>query len=285
MVKSTSSTATVITTSGTSANNSDQQQNLSWHRSQLTESSALDLLSKTNVERLKYLDRFPVFVFPHFLCFYANDTSACRIEIKLINPYDWRINYQVLSTVQRRYEVSPAKGTVGANCTSHVTIRLLDTSPRNIGLKDVLRIQVQSEECTGMGSRDLPVHFLAEKDEVEEYRLKQLYGYTDTPEEFIKSTCTQLSKDHVKTITNKQLSTSKSDTQGATISGQNKPKPESKNYPPSFYIVVAVFCGIILCLPNEGESKLPTFLSVSTTPKFVAAYVLGILTSLICKFY
>lgn len=28
----------------------------------------------------------------------------------------------VLSTVQRRYEVSPAKGTVGANCTSHVYV-------------------------------------------------------------------------------------------------------------------------------------------------------------------
>lgn len=52
-----------------------------------------------------------------------------------------------------------------------------------------------------------------------------------------------------------------------------------------FYIFAAAVCGLILCLPSgEKESRIPQYLHVTATVKIIVAYILGLITSIICKY-
>lgn len=230
----------------------------------------------------------PVFCFPQALDFYFNDAKSLEQNVNVYNPYEWPIKFKVFVTTLGRWHVNQSEGHIAAGHRFELKIRLLDRSPSLIGKTDQLRIVMETvTDCIKLGKRDLPCNFLKECQEKgtqkqctdpdssnqDSFAFENKFMETPPP--------TDKKPQEIAAATGKSA-TSKSDTQGAN---RNKSKNEPKtSWPPSSYVFTALMCGIILCLPTE-ECILPAYLVISHTPKYIAAYVLGIITSLLCKYY
>ncbi|XP_015782205.1 motile sperm domain-containing protein 1 [Tetranychus urticae] len=228
----------------------------------------------------------PVFTFPQALDFYFNDANSLEQEVSVLNPYLWPIKFRVLTTTPGRYYVDKFEGDIAATCKFDFKVRLLDRSPSLIGKQDKLRIEMQTiTECIKLGKKDLDCNFYKEYQEEEQKQCTNPDSLNDDRLAFEKilskkSPPTDKKPQEIAAATAKSA-TSKSDTQGAN---RNKSKNDPKSsWPPSSYVFTAIMCGIILCLPTE-ECILPSYLVISHTPKYIAAYVLGIITSLLCKY-
>ena len=54
-----------------------------------------------------FLDgRLPVFVFPTNLVFYSDDPQSHTRVVTIYNPYDFPLNYKILSTDPNKYSVT-----------------------------------------------------------------------------------------------------------------------------------------------------------------------------------
>lgn len=143
-------------------------------------------------------------------------------------------------------------------------MRLIDASISNIFRKEEFRVQMQKEDKASVnGKRDLTAI---------------LYPTRDNKKE--KENDFESMSNHSKgEIKNKMNLTQDTTNRGSGTRNINE------NRPHPIHFITAILCGVVLCLPTEEkDSSLPSYLHLSSTPKIIAAYMLGIITVVLCKY-
>lgn len=154
------------------------------------------------------------------------------------------------------------------------TIRLIDTSIANVLKQDEFRVQMRREDKVSLivGKRDVPVTLWARKeDSLKDEKEGNIFEQISSTSSFNTSS--------------RPLRSKRMDESFDSISMASRLDRSDCAKTHVFYIFAAIVCGIILCLPSgEKESRIPHYLHVTSTLKIIVAYILGLITSIICKY-
>lgn len=211
--------------------------------------------------------RLPVFVFPTNLAFYSDDPQSHTRVITIYNPYDFPLNYKILSTDPNKYSVTEPEGVIKSRCGIDVLIRHVDVCIRNEGVKEKFRIQLcEYKKKKILGRRDVGAMLLPTQDKS---KLE-----TDKPfEEFFGNAGPGSSTG----------SGSGGGPSSSSPSHRLTPSDSSSCASPVGVGLAAVACLVALMLPSVGDISptilnLPDYLYLTLHQKLLAAYILGMIT-------
>lgn len=220
--------------------------------------------------------RLPVFVFPTNLIFYSDDPQSHTRVVTIYNPYDFPLNYKILSTDPNKYSVTEPEGVIKSRCGIDVLIRHVDVCIRNEGVKEKLRIQLcEYKKKKILGRRDVGALLLPTQDQSKlesDKPFEEFFGATGAGAGAAASTAGGSGQSCLSSSSNslKHSPSSPSDSSSSTAI-------------PFGVVVVAVACLIALMLPSVGDISptilnLPDYLYLTLHQKLLAAYILGMIT-------
>jgi len=204
----------------------------------------------TNVSHL------PFYCSTNALSFYLDDPTTFSQVLTLYNPYDFVVRYKVLCTAPTKYSVTEAQGEIHAQHSVDTIVRLLDTSSSSTNQNVVHKIRIQffdrrkSQEV--IGKRDVDCRILSYK-----------------PSE-------------PNTTDDRRTTRSSTTTTTTTAPAAQQ---ETRDPVVLFILtVLGVLCAVILVLPtipdseNSVDTRIPSYLHMTTNAKVIASYILGLLT-------
>ncbi|XP_023022869.1 motile sperm domain-containing protein 1 [Leptinotarsa decemlineata] len=204
--------------------------------------------------------RIPVFVFPTELKFYLPSKSSHKQVLSIYNPYDFKIKYKVLSTASRKYSVIKPEGNIGPQMLVDVVVRHNFPTEENANITDKFRVVIEDHSTKKVvGNRDIKATLMLKEEEEEE----------DTAEGDSKSLPGTYKEIMTRKTIEKEISTKSSPSETNVV-----------RY--TIIVAVGITCLGILILPTQAEvsqsSKIPDYLHISNNLKYVAAYILGLVT-------
>lgn len=152
------------------------------------------------------------------------------------------------------------------------TVRLLDATLSNMLKEDKFRVQMKREDKVNIqGKREVSAQLLERReDNLNEGKESDVFEQMNPSSSFHQ--------------TKSSLRGKRMDESFESISTTGRLERSNGSKTHIFYIFAAIICGIILALPSgERGSRLPEYLHVTSTLKIIVAYVLGLITSIICK--
>ncbi|XP_044089020.1 motile sperm domain-containing protein 3 [Neovison vison] len=202
----------------------------------------------------------PVLVFPPDLVFRADQRSGPRQLLTLYNPTGAALRFRVLCTAPAKYTVFDAEGYVKPQSCIDIVIRHVAPIPSHYDVQDRFRIELSEEgaEGTVVGRKDITSVLRAPAYPLE------LQGQPDpTPHPGPPSWTAPPKARHFPENRPPQLATS------------------------SFllFLLTGIVSVAFLLLPLQDElgSQLPQILHVTLGQKLVAAYILGLLTTVFLR--
>ncbi|XP_050732446.1 motile sperm domain-containing protein 1-like isoform X2 [Eriocheir sinensis] len=212
--------------------------------------------------------RIPVFVFPQSLTFYVGDSNTHKQILTLYNPYDFRINFNVLCNNPLCFDIEPPNGVVYSKCSVDIIVTRTNLSLNEARERDTIRIAISEEGVNQIiGKKDI---------------LATLQTGVPNPQSGSDT-------DHFESVRGHSPAGAGALRYPQGIIGpQQQPfGPGTVYNGPSLLLVgAAVLCLLGLLLPTEGEdasARLPPYLHLSTNIKIVISYVLGLLTYAILR--
>lgn len=254
----------------------------------------------------------PVFVFPTQLIFYVKDVNSHRQLLTIYNPYDFTVCYSVLSTNAANYSVLEPQGIIKPRCCIDIAIRRLNLprasdhrscvlpgtsvyhfppvaadnppSPSNVVVEssDKFRIFLQRRDMRHVrGSRDVATELFFDK---------RSRDATKRPENFAATaTTTGENDDAASAMLPGTSGASPSSEWRSWRSGslaESSVRLSGQRRTPSSWVLIFIAGLCIACLsaPEDQSDwmkiyKLPKWLTLTSTHKIIAAYVLGLVTS------
>jgi len=196
--------------------------------------------------------RFPLFISPEKLTFYAKDLSTGKQILTIFNPYKFLVKFKVFCTAPRTYIVSLTKGTIEKNCCCDIVIRRKNLYSESSNTVDKFKVEsyyLDSNKSWNLfGSREIPVSINQTEDNSE-----NLISSNSEAEKVFSSFPKQSSVDSSKTK--------------------------------SYLVAAVVICILAINLPTVGEEVenqlLPRYLSLTVFQKMIISYILGLLTTAI----
>ncbi|KAH7948943.1 hypothetical protein HPB49_003618 [Dermacentor silvarum] len=197
----------------------------------------------------------PVAVSPSQLDFYIDDEEGHTQVLTLYNVNDHPVHFMLMSNAPRRFSVTGRAGIITPHCYTEIVVSHCDLSEGNVGIKDNLRVIMRKQGSRLQGYRDVPATLWATRGSSDEEK---------EDEEDVSSDSTQL-----QTVAGQG--------KGWTASGQD-----------SLVLFVVLACVVVLMLPLEGahdtsSHPLLAHLPLSHEYKLFAAYILGLMTTLIVR--
>lgn len=211
----------------------------------------------------------PVFLFPASLNFVAATPAGHKQILTLYNPYDFPIEYKVLSTAPAKYSVGDPAGILRPKCCIDIVIRHTGAArAREAGISapqtDRFRVQIwERGNRSASGRKDVPSTLVARTTESADPSTSAFQGVSTASGER-RSPGSQYAFS-----SRRQDSSSASEGSGLT----------------PLTVVGGLVCVVALSLPSEGETStsLPAYLHLTLPQKLVAAYVLGLVTMLLIR--
>lgn len=107
--------------------------------------------------------RLPVFTTPQQqINFYADDPQTFKQILTLYNPYDFLVKFKLFCTDRSKYTVSFSQGQIKSNHSVDIVVQHKAVIPTNIGVTDVIRIQVYSSgQVRSSGKKDISIILLS----------------------------------------------------------------------------------------------------------------------------
>ncbi|CAD6189262.1 unnamed protein product [Caenorhabditis auriculariae] len=199
-------------------------------------------------------DALPVFLSLPELQFDTTGQPAVGL-FTIFNPYNFPINYRVMSTATRIYNVSESSGYILAQCCKDITVRCLQRTTQ--GSCERLKIDISKRSDPSITGT------------------KQLLIRTVSKLEASPSSATP-------NITNWQQ-----DLQSMTAVARREVSDKMSSTM-LLCVFLAILCAMALVTPTVGDADAPTSsvppaLHLTLPQKLVAAYLLGILSVVILK--
>jgi len=215
------------------------------------------------------LKRLPVFVFPSSLNFYAEDSSSHKQVVTLYNPYEYPVDFRVLSTAPWKYRIVDPEGSIKPHMCVDIVIRHNAIIPSSFHVTDKFRIQMYEYNSKQMlGKKDITVTLLPGKSSSTSDSASSQELFKQFPSD------TQSSSDAVSSIQGQALTDVSSRAGRQNFVGPN-------------YIAIAVACVCIIALmlptTDDKGSSLWAFLHLSSHQKMVFAFTLGLVTMVILR--
>jgi len=203
--------------------------------------------------------KLPFFCSSNTLLFYLDDSTTFSQVLTLYNPYEFAVRYKVLCTSPRTYSIAEPQGEIRPQHSVDTIIRLLDTSSSSSNQNVVHKIRIQYFD------RRKPQELIGKRD----------------------ITCTILSYKPLEQNFDDEINNSSSRIRtGPTINPPtNISQQETQDSLVIFILtILGAICAFVLILPtipdNETtlQTRLPSYLHMTTNSKVIASYVLGLLT-------
>ncbi|CAF1241800.1 unnamed protein product [Adineta steineri] len=209
--------------------------------------------------------QLPFFCSSNSLIFYLDDPTTFSQVLTLYNPYDFAVRYKVLCTAPRKYSIAEPQGEIRAQHSVDTVIRLLDTSSSSTNQNVVHKIRIQffdrrkSQDL--IGKRDVTCSILSYKP------LEQ--NFDEEPN------------------TNSTSNRNKMNTTAATTTANSIVTTQQETRDPLVIFLLTVLsaiCALILLAPaipdneNNFNTRIPSYLHMTTNSKVIASYILGLLT-------
>ncbi|XP_064394216.1 motile sperm domain-containing protein 1-like [Halichondria panicea] len=199
--------------------------------------------------------KLPVFVFPEELQFSVEDESSHKQILTIYNPYEFNIQFQVLSNAPKRYAVVESQGSIKAHCCVDIVVR-----------------HKAVESC--------PPEVL-DKFRVDAFIGSKLIGR--------KQVLASVTREKVPEVKEKPPSFVSLSDGGGLGDSSHGPLSKQRSAPhqasPSYLMMLlSLLCLLVLLLPLEGESPAwPHYSHVTVNQKLIAAFALGLLTMTLLK--
>ncbi|VVC95387.1 motile sperm domain-containing protein 1-like [Leptidea sinapis] len=212
------------------------------------------------------MKNFPVFVFPVSLEFYLNARHTHKQLLTVYNPYDFSVNFKVLSTSPNKFTVIDPEGIIAPQSCIDIVVRYTQPSVSHCNVIEKFRITMYDKNTQqALGKRDIPTKLM----EGEPVSISQdSMGDNFLPLSNRSAPAKQM-EDHSKVIC-------------------NHPSHYRDHQPVNIVAVaVSICCIAILLLPTHNEqvvkSQLPIWLHVGSNLKLVFAFVLGLVCMLVLR--
>lgn len=207
--------------------------------------------------------KIPVFVFPTSLKFYLSTRSTHKQLLTLYNPYEFSVKFKVLSTAPNKYSVIDPDGSIGPQSCVDIVIRHNAPSSVNCNVVDKFRIAMQDQQThQQMGKRDIEAILLdCDKD-----------GISNDGD--------------FHNIAPSEINDGVSAVKYPMFAQRAAHIPNSNIY---IILVIGLLSTIVLCLPsvqdekNEVSSFIPKYLHLNIQIKYIASYILGLVTTALLK--
>ncbi|UJR15541.1 hypothetical protein I4U23_002480 [Adineta vaga] len=207
--------------------------------------------------------QLPFYCSSNSLLFYLDDPSTFSQVLTLYNPYEFAVRYKVLCTAPRKYSIAEPQGEIRAQHSVDTIIRLLDTSSSSTNQNVVHKIRIQFFDRRKaqdlIGKRDVTCSILSYKPS--EQNFDEEPGLTS--------------------VSNRNRMNTTVSTTNSTIPTQQETRD------PLFFFVLTIIgaiCAFILVAPtipddaNTLNTRLPSYLHMTTNSKVIASYILGLIT-------
>ncbi|XP_050022611.1 motile sperm domain-containing protein 1-like [Dermacentor andersoni] len=202
----------------------------------------------------------PVAVSPPQLDFYIDEQEGHTQVLTLYNVNDHPVHFLLMSNAPRRFSVSGRAGIITPHCYTDIVVHHCDLSEGNVGVKDNLRVVMRKQGSRLQGFRDVPAILWATRSSSDDEEEKE------DEDDLSQKDSTQL-----------QPLVEQGQKKGWTAFGQD---------PLVLFVVLA--CVVVLMLPLEdardtSSHPLLAHLPMSHEHKLFAAYILGLMTTLIVR--
>lgn len=221
---------------------------------------------QTNAKR-----NLPIFALPQKVLMYSDDQTSHRQLVTLYNPYDFSINYKVLSNNPDNYIIHDPEGTVKAHHSLDIILRHRKPS---------------SKECFKQDDRFRVIFYesYGEKYGPEigtaQFKCVLLEG-SKSGIDHLGSKSGRVVDDGESFLPTQNAFMSNSSFQRSVSGGSSEVNLDVGMKRPSFiYVSMALICIIGLSFPDHSSKSihLPWWLHTSENQRLVAAYILGLLT-------
>lgn len=202
--------------------------------------------------------KLPVFVSPSCLNFYFDDQRTYKQVVTIYNPYDFTVQFKVLSTNPTKYKVVDSEGIIKNECCIDIVIRITEFLP-NTQREDKFRIHLYKQDSLPkpVGRKEISA-FLSPTNHEQEN----------------------------KPYTRKSRRSNPKDVDDIFLRQRRESVVIQRSLPSIPVILLTICCIVALMLPTDKdktESFVPSYLHLSMNQKLVAAYVLGLVTMAVLK--
>ncbi|XP_023946990.1 motile sperm domain-containing protein 1 [Bicyclus anynana] len=211
------------------------------------------------------MKNFPVFVFPVSLEFFINARHTHKQLLTVYNPYDFSVNFKVLSTSPNKFTVVDPEGVIAPHNCIDIVVRFSQTAVNRGNTTEKFRITMYDRNTQqALGKRDIPTKLIEGEPS------------NTNPESL---------GDSFHPLTGKAAQLRTEEHTRVTC---NHPTQHREHQPINVVAVaVSVCCIAALLLPTQPEqitkSQWPEWLHIGSNLKLVFSFVLGLVSMLVLR--